>query len=86
MTSFDYLNGEWKENLQKDIEELRIQENAVRHAFDRQHIDDTLWVQMGGPVKAARMRQICQEKRIALQEIYFRVFGEVYEYRVFNEF
>lgn len=85
MTSYEFLNGEWKENLQKDIEELRIKENAVRHAFANPS-DDTLWVQMGGPLKAAKLRRDCLIERIALEEVYYRVFGEVYEYQVFNEF
>lgn len=85
MTSFGYLNGEWKENLQKDIEDLRIKENAVRHALANP-TEDTLWVQMGGPLMASQMRQDWQMKRLALEEVYYRVFGESYEYRVFNEF
>ena len=85
MTPYEFLNGEWKDNLKKDIEELRTKENAVRHAFANP-TDDTLWVQMGGPLKAAQMRHEWQSKRIALEEVYYKVFGEVYEYRVFNEF
>lgn len=85
MITFGYLNGEWKENLQKDIEDLRIKENAVRHAFANP-TEDTLWVQMGGPSKASQMRHDWRTKRFALEEVYRRVFGEDYEYRVFNEF
>lgn len=85
MAPSEFLNGEWKDNLQRDIEELRTMENAVRHVFANP-TDGILLDLMGGPLKAEQMRREWQSQRIALEEVYFKVFGEVYEYSVFNEF
>lgn len=85
MTSFEYLNTVWKSELKGQIKELCEQENSLRHALANPQ-DDILWVQFGGPLKASQMRYDLQMKRVALEEVYYRVFDEVFEYRVFNEF
>ena len=81
----EWLDKVWKMELEEEIKHLRIQECAIMHGFERCAVDDYLWVQLGGPIVADRTQQAFRTKRLALEDVYYKVFGEHYQYEVFNE-
>lgn len=73
-----------REYLENSIDNCRVKENAVRRAFVEN--GDYLWIQLGGPIIASKIRLLAREDRLRLQSIYEKVFGEHYAPHAFNEF
>ena len=73
-----------QEYLKIAIDNLRVKENAVRRAFFEN--GSYLWVQLGGPVKASRIRREALQDRLWLMDIYEKIYGHEYLPNAFNEF
>ena len=65
------------------IDNCRVEENSIRFAL--RNGGDYLWVQLGGPVKATRLRRRAELERVQRQIDYERKYGEWYEPNAFNE-
>ena len=65
------------------IDNCRVEENTVRFAL--RNGGDLLWVQLGGPVKATRIKRRAELERVQRQINYERTYGEWYEPQAFNE-
>lgn len=73
-----------REYLETNIDNCRVEENAVRIAFIEN--GDYLWIQLGGPVKASRIRCEALQDRLWLMDIYEKIYGHEYLPNAFNEF
>ncbi len=73
-----------QEYLETAIDNCRVTENAVRRAFFDN--GDYLWIQLGGPVKASRIRNEALSDRLWLMDIYEKIYGQEHLPNAFNEF